>query len=197
MAPMAEWLPWFGSAVASAIFLWSMVQNHVPDTLRLFLTTRAAKIAANFNPYHEITISEYGAKRFQRSEFFLAVEAYVSDACARHAWRLKAELGKDSKNLQIAVDDHEEVTDDFSGTTLWWYASKQQSKANVISIYPSQDEKRFYRVVFHRRHRELVVGFYLPFILSKGRAVTVKNRQRRLFTNNAGGSWNPYRAKSV
>ncbi|KAM3297813.1 hypothetical protein ACQJBY_039664 [Aegilops geniculata] len=186
-----------GSALATVIFLWSMVQKYVPPTFRLYLTTWAAKLAACFNPYLQITISEYGAERFQRSDFFLAVEAYLSDACARRARKLKAELGKDSKNLRVSVDDHEEVTDDFCGTTIWWYASKRQSKANVIHLYPGQDERRFYRVVFHRRHRDLVVDSYLPFVLGEGRAVTVKNRQRRLFTNNASGSWSPYQGKSV
>uniref|UniRef100_N1QPN9 Putative mitochondrial chaperone BCS1-B n=1 Tax=Aegilops tauschii TaxID=37682 RepID=N1QPN9_AEGTA len=97
--------------------------------------------------------------------------AYLSDACARHARKLKAELGKDSKNLLVSVDDHEEVTDDFSGITIWWYASKRQSKANVISLYPGGDEKRFYRVVFHRRPRALVVDSYLreQGILCQGR----------------------------
>ncbi|XP_037469829.1 AAA-ATPase ASD, mitochondrial-like [Triticum dicoccoides] len=186
-----------GSVVATLIFLWSVVQNYVPPTFRLYLTTWAAKLAACFNPYLEITISEYGAERFQRSDFFLAVKAYLSDACARRAHKLKAELGKDSKNLRVSVDDHEEVTDDFFGITIWWYASKRQSKANVISLYPGGDERRFYRLVFHRRHRDLVVDSYLPFVLGEGRAVTVKNRQRRLFTNNASGSWNPYQGKSV
>jgi len=195
MAAMVEWWPWFGSAVASTIFLWSMVQNHVPDTLRLYLTTWAAKITAYVNPYLEITISENREERFQRSELFIAVEAYLSDACSRRARRLKAELGKDSKNIQVSVDDHEEVTDDFSGAKLWWYASKQQSKANVISVYPGEDERRFYRVVFHKRHHDLVVDSYLPFILSEGRNVTIKNRQRCLFTNKADNSWSPYWAK--
>ncbi|VAI11921.1 unnamed protein product [Triticum turgidum subsp. durum] len=197
VAMMVERWAGFGSAAATVIFLWPVVQKYVPPTFRLYLTAWAAKLAACFNPYLQITISEYGAERFQRSDFFLAVEAYLSDACARRARKLKAELVKDSKNLRVTVDDHEEVTDDFSGTTIWWYASKRQSKANVISIYPGEDERRFYQVVFHRRHRDLVVDSYLPFVLGEGRAVTVKNRQRRLFTNNASRNWNPYRSKSV
>uniref|UniRef100_M8C2R7 Putative mitochondrial chaperone BCS1-B n=1 Tax=Aegilops tauschii TaxID=37682 RepID=M8C2R7_AEGTA len=194
---MVERWAGFGSAMATVIFLWSVVQNYVPPTFRLYLTAWAAKVAACFNPYLQITISEYGAERFQRSDFFLAVEAYLSDACARRARKLKAELVKDSKNLRVTVDDHEEVTDDFSGTTIWWYASKRQSKAQVITFYPGEDERRFYKVVFHRRHRDLVVDSYLPFVLGQGGAVTVKNRQRRLFTNNASRNWNPYRSKSV
>ncbi|XP_044395442.1 AAA-ATPase ASD, mitochondrial [Triticum aestivum] len=194
---MVEWWPWFGSAVASTIFLWSMVQNHIPDALRLNLAALAAKLTAYFNPYLQITISENGAQRWKRSELFLAVEAYLSDACARRARRLKAELGKDSKNIQVSIDDHEGVTDDFSGATLWWHASKQRPKANVISLYPGEDEKRFYRVTFHKRHHDLIVDSYLPFVLGEGRTVIIKNRQRRLFTNKASGSSSPYGAKSA
>ncbi|XBI04251.1 hypothetical protein VPH35_132576 [Triticum aestivum] len=195
-AAMERWAG-LGSAVATVIFLWSVVQNYVHRTFRLYLTTWAAKLIASFNPYLQITISKYGAERFQRSDFFLAVKAYLTDACACRARKLKAELGKDSKNLRVSMDDHEEVTDDFCGTTIWWYASKRQSKANVIHLYPGQDERRFYRVVFHRRHSDLVVDSYLPFVLGGGRVFTVKNRQRDLFTNNASGSWNPYQGKSV
>ncbi|XP_062202827.1 AAA-ATPase ASD, mitochondrial-like [Phragmites australis] len=186
-----------GSALASFIFLWSMLQNHVPVAFRYRLTTWASKLASYFNPYDQITISESGAERFRRSDFFLAVEAYLSDACARRARKLKAELGKGSKNLQISVDDHEEVTDAFAGVTLWWHASKKHPVSKVISFYPGEEESRFYKVVFHRRHRDLVVGSYLPYVLDEGRAVTVRNRQRRLFTNNPSSNWNSYRGKSI
>ncbi|XP_025806447.1 AAA-ATPase ASD, mitochondrial-like [Panicum hallii] len=193
MAGMDKWTG-FGSALASFLFLWSMVQNHLPVAFRHRLSTWANKLASFFSPYLHITISEYGAERFSRSDLFLAVEAYLSDACARRARRLKAELGKDSKNLQVSVDDNDEVTDTFKGATIWWYAAKKLPRSQVISFYPGQDERRFYQVVFHRRHRDLVVGSYLPYVLEEGRAVTVRNRQRRLFTNNPSSSWNPYRS---
>jgi len=193
MAGMDKWTG-LGSALASFLFLWSVVQSHLPVAFRHRLSTWANKLASLFNPYLHVTISEYGAKRFSRSDLFLAVEAYLSDACARHARRLKAELGKDSKNLQVSVDDNDEVTDTFNGVTIWWYAAKKLQSSQVISFYPGQDERRFYQVVFHRRHRDLVVGSYLPHVLEEGRAVTVRNRQRRLFTNNPSSGWNPYRS---
>lgn len=197
MAMLMEKWAGLGSMVASILFLWSMVQNHIPETLRLYLTTSATKLTSYFNPYLTITVSEYIGGRFKRDDLFLAVESYLSDACARRARKLKAELAKDSKNLRVSVDDHEEVTDEFAGAMLWWYASKQQSRGGVISFYPGEEDRRFYRVVFHRHHRDLVIHSYLPFVLAEGRAVTVKNRQRRLFTNNSSGRWSPYRRKSV
>lgn len=46
---------------------------------------------------------------------------------------------------------------------------------------------RFYRLSFHKRHRELIENDYLKHVLVEGRAITAHNRQRRLFTNNSGG----------
>nr|ABA97668.2 Cell Division Protein AAA ATPase family, putative, expressed [Oryza sativa Japonica Group] len=181
------------SALASLVFLWPMLQNHVPAGLRHWLTAMADKLASHLSPYLHITISEYGDHRFRRSDFFLAVEAYLSHACARRARRLKADLGRDARSVQVSVDDHQEVTDSFRGATLWWYPSSMSNKSSVISFYPGEDERRLYRLVFHRRHRDLVLDGYLPHVLAEGRAVTVRNRQRRLFTNNASTSWNPYR----
>jgi hypothetical protein len=115
-----------------------------------------------FNPYLKITISEHGDKRFRCSDFFKNVEAYLSDACARHARKLKAEFGKDSKKLQVTVDDHQEVTNTFVGVTLWWYASKKTQRNQVINWYPSEEELRYYRVVFHH---DLIVDSYLIEII--------------------------------
>ncbi|KAG8049390.1 hypothetical protein GUJ93_ZPchr0009g221 [Zizania palustris] len=182
------------SGLASLVFLWPMLQNHIPTGLRQWLTILADKLTTLFSPYLQITISEYGDHRFRRSDFFLAVEAYLSHACARRARRLKADLGRDAKNLQVSVDDHQEVTDDFRDAMLWWYPSNKPTRASVISFYPADDERRLYRLVFHRRHRDLVLDEYLPHVLAEGRAVTVRNRQRRLFTNNASNNWNPYRS---
>ena len=186
MAVVDKWTG-LGSALASFLFLWSMVQRHVPVTLSHRVATWANKLASYLNPYLEITISEYGAERFRRSDLFLAAEAYLSDACALRARKLKAEIGRDSSNLQVSVGDNDEVTDDFQGATVWWYVAKKVPRSNVINLYGNQDEPRFYRVVFHRRHRDLVVAKYLPHVLREGRAVTVRNRQRRLFTNNPSG----------
>jgi len=198
---MAGMDKWTGLRSALAIFLF-----------RHRLSTWANKLASLFSPYLYITIPEYDAKRFSRNKLFLTAEAYLSDARARHACRLKAEpvllsfpglfrlvlayffSQSTIKSAEISrflnqPNDNDEVTDTFNGVTIWWYQSSQ-----VISFYPGEDERRFYQVVFHRRHRDLVVGSYLPHVVEEGRAVTVRNRQRRLFTNNPSSGWNPYRS---
>ncbi|BAF30407.1 Os12g0639400, partial [Oryza sativa Japonica Group] len=134
-----------------------------------------------------VTIDDHASDSFSRSEAFLAVEAYLSASpCAARARRLRAD------RMALAVDDHEEVADDFRGATMWWRKSKAIPRANVISWAPRQDERRSYHLTFHRRHRALVEADYFPHVLAEGRAVTVRNRQRRLFTNNPGADWSGY-----
>ncbi|OEL20944.1 AAA-ATPase ASD, mitochondrial [Dichanthelium oligosanthes] len=127
--------------------------------------------------------AESPAQRSSR-DFFVAVEAYLSDSCALGARKLKAELGRDSKKPQASVDDKLEIIDTFDGgVTLWWYADTEFPKANVISYSPGDEKRRFYRVVFHKKFRKPVLEMYLPQVMEKGRAVIARNRKRRLFTN--------------
>ncbi|CAL4992875.1 unnamed protein product [Urochloa decumbens] len=113
MAGAESWA-WLGSALASFIFLWSVVERQLPASLTHRLAAWAERLFSHLSPYLEITISEHGAERFNRSDIFLAAEAYLSAACARRARKLKAELRKGSKSLQVSVG---RVTDDFGGAT--------------------------------------------------------------------------------
>ncbi|KAF0914467.1 hypothetical protein E2562_028950 [Oryza meyeriana var. granulata] len=182
---------WAGlwSAVASLLFLFSILKEFIPFQLQDYLAALAGRLHALLSPYATVTIDDQSSDYFSGNEAFLAVEAYLSHACARRARKLRADLGKDARALQVSVDDDQEVIDSFRGATLWWYPSKKTNRSNVFSFYPGEDERHFYKLVFHRRHRDLVLDDYLPHVLAEGRAVTVRNRQRRLFTNNPGADW--------
>ena len=67
-------------------------------------------VMSYFNPYEQITISEYGEERFRRNKFFDAIYTYLRSECLDHASKLKAELGNNSKNdLLISLDENQEV----------------------------------------------------------------------------------------
>ncbi|RLM99643.1 cell Division Protein AAA ATPase family protein [Panicum miliaceum] len=182
---------WAGvwSTLASLLFLWSMVQDHLPFQLEDHLAALARRVLAAVSPYVTITIDEHAADSFARSEAYRAAEAYLSATCAGRAARLRADLPDGSDRVSLAVDDHVEVVDDFRGARLCWRKTKTLRHTNVIAWNPREEERRAYRLTFHRRHRALVEAAYLPHVLAEGRAVTVRNRQRRLFTNNTSGDW--------
>ncbi|KAI4351570.1 hypothetical protein L6164_005921 [Bauhinia variegata] len=123
-----------------------------------------------------------------RSEAYSAIENYLSSNTSSQAKRLKADIGKNNQSLVLSMDDHEEVADVFNGTKLWWASGKNTFKSQAVSFHQTTDEKRYYKLIFHKRHRDLIIGQYLNHVLKEGSAIKVRNRQRKLYTNN-GSYW--------
>ncbi|URD98634.1 ATPase family associated with various cellular activities (AAA) [Musa troglodytarum] len=92
------------------------------------------------------------------------------------------------------MDEHEEVTDEFEGAKLWWTSESRSPPSQSFSLYPQPDSRRYYRLIFHRRHRDLIVGQYLAHVLREGREVGLRKRQRKLYTNNASKDWSGYKS---
>ncbi|KAF8685340.1 hypothetical protein HU200_044014 [Digitaria exilis] len=158
-------------------------------SIRLFIN----RIGAFLNPYMQITIHEYEDDGVERSEFFLAVEAYLSKYCANKVPRLKAELSNDKRRTHVSVDDEQEIQDTFTdGVRRRRHAPvvRSDSVPKLPSDHPrpGDEKRRLYRVSFHKKFRAAVLDSYLPNVFEKGRDVIAKNRQLRLYSNSAG--WN-------
>ncbi|CAL4919528.1 unnamed protein product [Urochloa decumbens] len=188
-----------GVVVSLIAVLWTVVwQNLQHLQLQQFfgrhLSRHARRLAAMVDPYLSVTIAEYEGGRMRRSDAFEEVKAYLSAACSRGVRHLRAEGSKDADKLVLSMVDGEEVADEFQGATVWWWAySKSPPRSDSASALwgggGAQEERRFYRLFFLERHRELVLDTYLPRVRRQGRAVMVKNRQRKLFTNISTHQW--------
>ncbi|KAL6960691.1 hypothetical protein U1Q18_038455 [Sarracenia purpurea var. burkii] len=177
-----------GSIIASVMFIWAMFQQFFPHQLRSYIEKLSLRSINLVYPYIQITFNEFTGERLMRSEAYSAIETYLSSNSSRQAKRLKADIVKNSQLLALSMDDHEEVAEEFEGVKLWWASGKNISKAQSFSFYPVTDEKRYYKLTFHKKHRDLIVGSYLDFVIKEGKAIKVRNRQRKLYTNN-GSHW--------
>ncbi|KAL2335567.1 hypothetical protein Fmac_016780 [Flemingia macrophylla] len=179
-----------GSIVASVMFLWAMFKQFFPYQLRNQIEKHSQRLVSLVYPYIQITFHEFAGERLMRSEAYSAIENYLSSKAATQAKRLKADIGKNNQSLVLSMDDHEEVADEFNGVKLWWACGKHISKpqSNVSFHHPMSDEKRYYKLTFHKRNRDMMLGTYLDYVMKEGKAIRVKNRQRRLYTNS-GSYW--------
>uniref|UniRef100_A0A6N2KG77 AAA+ ATPase domain-containing protein n=1 Tax=Salix viminalis TaxID=40686 RepID=A0A6N2KG77_SALVM len=172
-----------GSVIASVMFAWAMFKQYCPHGLQEFMDKYSKRAFTFFYPYIQITFNEFTGDRFMRSEAYSAIENYLGSRSSTQAKRLKADV------VRAAVeDDYEEVDDEFQGVKLKWAAGKHISKTQSVSFYPVTDEKKYYRLTFHRRHRQLCLGDYLNHVLKEGNEIKVRNRQRKLYTNS-GSYW--------
>ncbi|KAF9670159.1 hypothetical protein SADUNF_Sadunf13G0039600 [Salix dunnii] len=178
-----------GSMIASFMFIWAMFKQYCPYQLQNFFDKYSKRVFTFVYPFIQITFSEFTGDRFMRSEAYSAIENYLGSNSTMQAKRLKADVVKNSsQSFVLSMDDFEEVTDEFQGVKLRWASGKHISKTQSISFYPVTDERMYYTLTFHKRHRSLILGTYLSHVLKEGDAIKVKNRQRKLYTNS-GSYW--------
>jgi|UniRef100_A0A2N9EKU3 AAA+ superfamily predicted ATPase len=196
MMMMGETWAQLGSLIASVMFLWAMFDQYFPSHLRSSIMRYANKLVSFVYPYVQITFHEYTGEYLKRSEAYAAIETYLSTKSSSEAKNLKAVVVKDSSQpVQLSMDENEEVADIFEGVKLWWAVKKNTPRTQSFSFYPEMEEKRYYKLTFHKSHRDFVCKTYINHVLQEGKAITLKNRQRKLCTNNPSQNWNGYRSK--
>ncbi|XP_039159344.1 AAA-ATPase ASD, mitochondrial [Eucalyptus grandis] len=183
-----------GSVAAGLMFAWALFKQYFPPQLRAYIEGYAHKAIGHAYPYIQITFPEISGERLERCEAYSAIQNYLSASASARATRLKAESVKDSKSLVLSMDENEEVVDEFEGVKVWWSSSVAVSRSSMFSLQPPPEDRRLYRLTFHRSHRELITGSYIKYVLVKGKAVAAENRQRKLFTNNPSSNWYYYKA---
>ncbi|CAN1778149.1 AAA-ATPase ASD, mitochondrial [Linum perenne] len=154
-------------------------RNHIHEFLHKFLHKFFHKF---LYPSVEVTFHEYtNGYHHRRNTIYAAIENYLSSKSIQQAMSLKANSykGKNQK-LLLSMDDHQEVTDDFRGVSLVWSKESSTSKS-YLSV-----KKRFYKLTFNRKHRDLVTGDYIKHVTEEGNAIELHNRQRKLYANGNG-----------
>ncbi|KAE8021623.1 hypothetical protein FH972_007497 [Carpinus fangiana] len=175
-----------GSIITGLMFAWAMFQNYFPYQLRKNIEKYSQRVVRFVYPYIQIRFNELDGQRFfSRSDAYIAIQTYLSSSSSTQAKKLKADIAKNSKSLALSMDDHEEVEDEFQGVKLWWASGKDVSKS---ASFWNPEEKRYYLLTFHKRHRDLILGSYLDHVLKESKAMEVRKRQRKLYTNN-GTNW--------
>ncbi|KAH7532589.1 hypothetical protein FEM48_Zijuj04G0037400 [Ziziphus jujuba var. spinosa] len=190
---MAQLWAQMTSAMASLIvvYVYGMFKDYFPNQLRGYVERYGNKLLSFVYPYIQITFHEYGDDRFKQSEVYRDIRSYLSaSSSSTRAKRLKAHDLRDSRTLVVTMDDNEEITEEFQGVKLWWTSRKYDSRsAPSYWDYRSTDEKRFYKLTFHMRNKDLILGSYLKHVVQEGKAVAVRNRQLKLYTNGSGDHW--------
>lgn len=175
-----------GSALAALMVTLRMVRPFLPGLPRNFfryyvgrLIKRYLRRALGFlDPCLTVNIGEYSAAgdRMRHSQVYDQAKAYLSARCSGQARSLWADLASHGSHaFVLSMSSREEVADEFRGATVWWQ-----------HFNPGGGAWEFYQLVFHERHRDLVVQSYLPHVCREGKAVMDRNRRRRLFTNYTG-----------
>ncbi|CAL9248255.1 unnamed protein product, partial [Arabidopsis halleri] len=179
--------------MASLMFLWPMYKQFVPYQVREYLENTLQKYLDKFfgndSNFVYIRFPEYTGEGLSKSRAYDEIRNYLSSISTTRAKRLKAKESKNSKSLVLSLDDNEEVTDVFHGVKVTW-SSTVGTKENNNSF---SNEGRYLTLSFDNQHREMITKTYLDHVLREGKEIALKNRERKLYTNNSGSDYSSWR----
>ncbi|XP_052188491.1 AAA-ATPase ASD, mitochondrial-like [Diospyros lotus] len=182
-----------GTAFTGLMIIWAIFKQYLPWRIRDQFEKYAHKLVGLVYPYVTITFHEFPGDGFERSKAYANIERYLGANSTTTAKRLRADMVSDSHSLVLSMDDHEEISDRFRGIKTWWASSKNLPSNQTISFYPNEEERRYYALSFHKKHRETITKLYLKHVMEEGKAIAVKNRVRKLYTNNKSEHWYGYK----
>ncbi|CAN7025864.1 hypothetical protein HID58_023784 [Brassica napus] len=175
-----------GSTMTSLMFFWAIYKQFFPYQLRVLIEKYVYKLMKWVSTSVHIKFNEYTG--LKKSEAYNSIRNYLSSKSTARAKRLKANEKKGSKSLVLSLDDREAVEDVFNGVNVKWssHVSKREDHSNASS---GSEERRYFTLSFHMKHREMIIESYLDHVLREGRKIEFKNRERKLYTNNKSHGW--------
>ncbi|KAK4750100.1 hypothetical protein SAY87_027549 [Trapa incisa] len=178
-----------GSFLGTLMFLCAIYQKYFPGHIRSYMEKYSRLGLDLARPYVQVTFYEFTDHMFAKNAAYSTVKCFLTGRSTAQAKRLKAQL-KRNQSLVLSIDEREEIPDEFHGVRLWWGSGKRVSKSKVQPFYPppSADNKSYYKLTFHQRDRDVILGPYLNHVREEAEAIKARNRQRQLYTNN-GSSW--------
>ncbi|CAL4948510.1 unnamed protein product [Urochloa decumbens] len=147
---------------------------------------------------HALVIDEFDGAFYNR--VFLAARAYVSTllAAARAGAPavVKASLPRGAgaeQQITLAMRPGTAVVDAFRGAELTWRLISGEGRRRPGGGAAGGEA---FRLSFDARHKDLVLGSYLPFVMARVEAMAREQRQAKLYSNE-WGKWRPVRLRNA
>ncbi|KAG7559097.1 P-loop containing nucleoside triphosphate hydrolase [Arabidopsis thaliana x Arabidopsis arenosa] len=172
------------TTMASLMFFWSMYKQFVPYQVRNYLEKTLKKYLDKFfgtsSNFVCIKFPEYTGEGLSKSRAYDDIRNYLSSRSTARAKRLKAKESKNSKSLVLCLDDNEAVVDVFQGVKVVWSLFVEDKENQSVSKMG-----RYLTLSFDNHHREMITETYIDHVLREGKEIALKNRERKLYTNNS------------
>ncbi|XP_061345651.1 AAA-ATPase At3g50940-like [Gastrolobium bilobum] len=174
----------YASMSASIMLLRSMFNEFVPQPIRGHLSNAFRYLIKPRSSTLTLIIEE--SSGIACNQVYDAAEAYLSTKVSPENEKLKISKSPKEKNLTIRLEKGEKLTDSYDGVSLKWRFNCKEPENNNSSndhhSIPVRSEKRYFELSFHKKHKEMVLESYLPFILEKVKEMKDEERVLKMHT---------------
>ena len=185
------------SLAGSAMLLRSIIGGLIPPELQQYLFSKFHGLLGSFSSEITLIIEEFDG--IGGNQLFRAAELYLGSLISpnANAKRFRVTIPSKESKISITMDRNQDVVDTFNGVSLKWtlFVSKSLPTTrhfdfNPLDIFysPAKSEHKFFQLTFHKKHKQMVLDCYLPYVLEKYKAMKESNKTLKIHTLSALGS---------
>ncbi|KAL2906701.1 Protein HYPER-SENSITIVITY-RELATED 4 [Bienertia sinuspersici] len=178
-----------GSAAATAVVAKSIINDLLPYEIRDYLSSTLHSIFnRRFSSETSIIVDEFDG--LKTNQIFEAAELYLGarTKSATSAPTIKVRKSEADKQIHVNLDRDEEIVDDFEGFKFRWILQCHQVKVKDSFKNPRdmnstmRSEVRFFRLIFHKKFKNMALEKYLPYIINEAELLKQETKAIKLFT---------------
>ncbi|XP_009604677.1 AAA-ATPase At3g50940 [Nicotiana tabacum] len=175
------------SVAATAMLVRSIANDFIPKEFRSYIFDSFPDIFRRFSSQFTVLIHEFQGP--SPNLVFEAVEVYLGTIANSSAKSIRLGKTENDKNLVITMDKDEEIIDVFENIKVTWrmecrrIESGSQNDEIKDMIAALSSELRCYELSFHKKHKEMVMKSYLPYIMERSKATKEESRAIKLYSN--------------
>jgi len=184
IAVAKEVLSTTASVTATAMVVQSMVHTIVPRELQGFLLSRIRRLFSRFSSEMSVVVDRYDG--FVQNELFEAARIFLAAKQTFSMMRIRVSKPKKENHFTVAMGRNQALVDTFHGVEFKWvFASRQIDSGYRVHHGRNSTvhyEVQYFELTFHKKHKEIVLNSYLPFVISEAKSMKQAKKTLKLHT---------------
>ncbi|KAI6688276.1 hypothetical protein NL676_025104 [Syzygium grande] len=173
------------SALALRLF------DKIPDAVECYLLSRLRVMSTRLSSRLTAVIKD--SDGLAPNRMFEAAHLYLGTKLSPSTKRVGVHKPLQEEELVVRMDTDQELVDSFMGAELRWVLMSSTHENSVPESKVSRDrgaskaETKYFELSFHKKHREMVLKSYLPWILRTAKEIEEGRKTVKLHTVDYNG----------
>ncbi|KAI3808427.1 hypothetical protein L1987_24378 [Smallanthus sonchifolius] len=175
-----------GSVAAAVMVARSVARDYLPPEFHDYLHIGLRNFINKLSRQLTMVIYEYDG--FCENEIYNATQLYLAGKISPEIQRLKVTKNPSQKRINVAMEINESFTDVYNGVKFNWSLVSKRTPTREyynnddMNGSSSRSDQRSLELTFHRKHRDLALNEYFPFILNDAKIKKLEEKTVKLFT---------------
>ncbi|KAH0468030.1 hypothetical protein IEQ34_003063 [Dendrobium chrysotoxum] len=189
MESIKKYLGIAASIAASAMLARTIVNEYLPNELRIIVHSAFNKLFGRFSTNQTIVIQK--TEGLTSNKLYEASSTYLCNRISPNMRRFRVSKNENKNSITFSLVDREELIDAFQGVEYkWQLISKQKNeRMNRDGDFSLASEDGWYELTFHKKYKDVTLDSYLPHILEKAKEIKAANRRLKLYMNEHEYCW--------